>query len=66
MILRLSATPGSEQTHPGSPPLAELAIGARFFAGPSQSACVGRAWRRREAAGGYVDVRSRSCFMGVL
>ena len=49
---------------PGRPPLAESFIGARSFAGKSWGCCVGKAWSHREAAGGQVELGSRSCFLG--
>ena len=44
--------PGSERPVPGRvavsrPLLAELGVGARFFAGVTEGWCVGQAWRGR-------------------
>ena len=52
------------RTFPGMPPLTESFIGARSFAGKSLVCCVGTAWSHREAAGGQVELGSRSCFLG--
>ena len=41
-------------------------MGARSFAGVTGGCCVGRAWRQPMAAGGRVEVGSRSCFLGML
>ena len=54
------------RTFPGMPPLTESFIGARSFAGKSLVCCVGTAWSHREAAGGQVELGSRSCFLGYI
>ena len=48
------------------PSRAESVIGARSFAEVTEGCCVGRAWRHSEAAGGRVELGTRSCFLGML
>ena len=38
----------------------------RYAPGTEKGCCVGRTCRHSEAAGGRVEVESRSCFLGVL
>ena len=52
--------PEVRRPFPGRPPLAESFIGARYFAGKSWGCCVGGAWSQREAAGGHVELASRT------
>ena len=47
-------------------PARRVGHGTRSFAGTSYGCCVSGTWRHSEAAGGRVELESRSCFLRVL
>ena len=49
-----------------TPPARRVYHGTRYAPGTEKECCVGRAWSRREAAGGHVELGSRRCFLGIL
>ena len=49
-----------------TPPARRVQRGTRYAPGTEKDCRVGRAWSHREAAGGQVELGSRSCFLGII
>ena len=64
MFLRSPATSGTGNGSFRRSPLAEFGVGARSFAGDTESCCVGRTWRGRAAAGAPVAIGSSRSSVG--